>query len=215
MKICTIFSIAAIVLFFTFCITNAQTTDVIPLSPGWNFISLPKDPPIKTPGEVLKEVSPNVRIVWGYDNVNKSWSNYKPGVTSSLAVMESGKGYWIYMNGSDSISMINWTAPQSPINLYQGWNLMGYNGTDGLSVSNALNTISDQWLIIWNWMAETWYATHATLNLSPTIQPITNLYQGKAYWINMKQETTYIVELPSASCGTWDLSVWDNGVWCQ
>ncbi|MEI6154448.1 MAG: hypothetical protein WCQ90_10220 [Deltaproteobacteria bacterium] len=215
MKICVIFSIVAIMLFSSFCTTTAQAVDAISLSSGWNFISLPKDPPIKAPGEVLKEVSPNVRIVWGYDNANKSWLNYKSGVTPSLAVMESGKGYWIYMNSSDSISMTNWATPQGSISLYTGWNLIGYNGTDGLPVSDALNTISGQWSIIWNWMAGTWYAKHATLDLSSTIQPITNLYQGKAYWINMVKETTYTVELPSASCGTWDSSVWDNDVWCQ
>ena len=214
-KICVIFSIVAILLFSSFCIANAQATDAIPLSSGWNFISLPKDPPIKAPGEVLKVVSPNVRIVWGYNNADKSWLNYKPGVTPSLTVMESGKGYWIYMNNTDSISMTNWAMPQGSESLYTGWNLIGYNGTDGLPVSDALNIISGQWSIIWNWMAGTWYATHATLNLSSTIQPITNLYQGKAYWIKMMKETTYDAHGTSDSCGIWDLSMWDNGVWCQ
>jgi len=218
-KIYVISSIALTILFFSFCITTAQATDAISLTSGWNFISLPKDPPIKAPAEVLKEVSPNVRVVWGYDNVNKIWSKWIPSTLcpqpSALCSIETGKGYWIYMNSSDSISMTDWAMPQGSVSLYTGWNLIGYNGTDGLSVAEALNTISGQWSIIWNWMAGTWYATHATLNLSPTIQPITNLYQGKAYWIKMTQGTTYTVELPSASCGTWDSSVWDNDVWCQ
>jgi hypothetical protein len=185
-------------------IVFAQTPpESIPLSGGWNFISFPKDPPVKTPAAALTEVSSNVGIVWGYDTANRSWLKYKPGATSSLTVMESGKGYWIYMTGSGSISMTNWAAPQSSGGLYPGWNLIGYSGSDGAQVTVVTSTISDPWSIIWNWTAETWYAKHATLDLSPHTQPITNFYQGKAYWINVKGVGT----------GIWDSSLWGNCLW--
>ena len=77
----------------------AQTSETssITLSQGWNFISLPKQPPSTSINDVLKDISANVRVVWGYDNWQKQWLKYKgqvAGVTgqNTLTSTEAGKG---------------------------------------------------------------------------------------------------------------------------
>ncbi len=184
--------------------------NTVPLSQGWNFISLRNQPPNTAIDAVMNDVSPNVLIVWGYDNTNKVWKKWKPGGTSNtLSSMDIGNGYWVYMVNQAVIDMSQWIPVSSflPASFYQGWNLIGYNGTDGLSVADALQSVHSQW-IIWNWAASTWYADAPTIpSLPATIGPLTNLYQGKAYWVKIKE--TYAL-----SCGTWDSSVWNNSVWC-
>ena len=159
---------------------------LIPLVAGWNFISFPKDPsPNNTIAEVLKEVSSNVRVVWGYDNVNKVWLKYSLK-TQNLALntldkVESGKGYWVYMNAAGTIDITNWADPSTTtITLYPGWNLTGYNGT-GSTIS-----LPASYIIIWNWSNGIWQAKQNPSPTNSTTQPLNGLNQGKAYWIKME-----------------------------
>ena len=114
---------------------------------------------------------------------------YKPKVQGStfdvIGNIESGKGYWVYMDASGNIDMTGWTASTAPIPLYPGWNLIGYNGNDG-----TINPPSG-WVIIWNWENNTWKAKKApeitgTLN----VPELTTLEKGKAYWIKMTEAAT-------------------------
>ena len=170
--------------------TPQPTPVTLDLVAGWNFISFPKDPsPNNTIAEVLKEVSSNVRIVWGYDNTTKGWLKYKPGTSGpTLTNMVSGLGYWIYMNAPGSITMTNWAAPPAAIVLKPGWNLIGYNGTSGTALATALAGISSTYVIIWNWVSDTWYAHRADGQTMPVSNLIT-LDQKKAYWIKTNLTT--------------------------
>lgn len=168
-------------------LTGGEITS-ISLSSGWNFISFPKQPPSTTIGEVLKEISPNVRIMWTYDNDKKNWLKYKAGQTSTFDTMEPGKGYWLYMDASSNITMTGWNLPSSTqVHLFDGWNLIGYAGTDGKDIETALTGISTKWNIIWNWTDGKWYGKHIAISTLPDpIQPLSVFNLGKAYWIRIK-----------------------------
>ena len=167
----------------------------IQLQEGWNFIAFPKLPSDTNVAIVLNDISSNVRIVWGYDNNTKTWLKWKPSTLcpspSALCSVEGGKGYWVYMNASGSIDLSSWTTQSKTVSLTEGWNLIGYNGTDDTGVTTALNSINGKWTIIWNWTDGQWYAKHASSLNNITTQPLNSLYQGKAYWILMKEEANW------------------------
>ena len=173
--------------------------DSLSLAAGWNFISftqLPSSPAsIET---VLKDVSPQVRIVWGYDNSSKTWLKYKGQGTgvmgqNTLTSFEFGKGYWIYMDAPDTINLISCSPPDSvSIGLISGWNLIGYNGPDNLALSQATQGISGKWSIIWNWDNSLWYGKHAAIASLPlSIQPLVTFNRSRAYWIRAKEATLW------------------------
>ncbi|MEI6153353.1 MAG: serine hydrolase [Deltaproteobacteria bacterium] len=166
------------------------------LSAGWNFISFPQLPSSPASIEtVLKDVSPKVRIVWGYDNVNKVWLKYSPNLSlrtpNSLDKVEYGKGYWIYMDAPGTINLTSWLPPSIPtIQLYAGWNLIGYNGPDNTDVLTALSGISGKWSILWNWQNGQWYGKHtAIVSLPSPIQALSAFNRSRAYWIRAKTDT--------------------------
>jgi len=178
--------------------TNTHTLS-LSLSTGWNFISFPKLPACGLPSDpscnavinIFGDVSSNVRIIWGYDNINKAWKKYKPGVSgNTLTTIEGGKGYWVYMDASGSIVLkdastnTEWTAQSTTVPLAEGWNLIAYNGTDDTDVVNALDSISGKWSIVWHWKDNQWYAKHATETLM--IPVLDKFKKGKAYWIKIK-----------------------------
>jgi YVTN family beta-propeller protein len=161
----------------------------IPLSQGWNFISIPKQPPNTSIDHVLSGVSTNVAIIWGRDNQGQSWLKYKPsGSNNTLTALEPGKGYWVYMNNPDSLLLTGTDAPPG-VHLYQGWNLVGYNGVDGTPVQDALASIGYHlWSVVWGWENGIWLARHEVLTSFPNpISPLTVFNKKKAFWIKTKQ----------------------------
>lgn len=165
-------------------------TASISFKKGWNFVSFPKQPPdgSNTPTIVLADVSSMVRVMWGYDNQTKAWKKYKPqGPTTGqdvLTVIESGKGYWIYMDGAGSINLTDWSDPMKHVVLYNGWNLIGYNGDAG-TIEDALASLGSKWVVIWNWIDGQWYAKQVSTSSELPVPAIMAPIQGKAYWIKI------------------------------
>jgi hypothetical protein len=171
-------------------VMSQSESPAIALSTGWNFISFPVLPLIKDIPTVLADVSNNLKTVWGYDNQNQAWKKWTPtgGVSNTLTSLETGKGYWAYMDASGSIATTGWEPPASnAIQLYENWNLIGYLGTSNTSVSTSLTSIASKWSMLWGWEAGVWYGKHPTiLTLPPPLQPLSVFNQGKAYWIKIK-----------------------------
>lgn len=154
------------------------------LNSGWNFISIPVQPADTVIETLLGDVLSSVIIVWGYDNENKVWQKYMPGGTNnSLVGIEPGRGYWIKMNNTGSLSVTGSEASHV-VHLYEGWNLIGYAGTNGADISTELSEISGKWDIVWNYNRGMWKFRSDTLGLP--LPPLTALTRGKAYWIKIK-----------------------------
>jgi hypothetical protein len=166
--------------------TILQSAPGIALSPGWNFISLPKHPQDTAMAAVLAGVASKVAIVWGYDNERKVWNQWKPqGSTNTLTTMEKGKGYWMYMNSPATIDMTGWTASETDLQLYVGWNLVGYAGPDETDVVSELSRTSLNWTIVWNWDNASWKARHRFITNLP-VESLPSFRRTKAYWIRVQ-----------------------------
>jgi hypothetical protein len=167
-------------------IIQSSPASGINLSPGWNFISFPKQPANTAIEAVLSDPSSTPVIVWGYDNQAKAWKKWEPqGAANTLATMESGKGYWIYMNAAGTIDMTRWTLPPATVSIYNGWNLVGYAGTDNKHVPLALSTLPTNWSLVWNWEYSRWQAKHRTISALPGFDALDTFRQMKAYWIRV------------------------------
>lgn len=69
----------------------------IPLYTGWNLIGLPInliDPSIEG---IFAENLTKVKYIFGFDNVNKTFTYWIQGIGGPLRVLEPGKGYWVYV----------------------------------------------------------------------------------------------------------------------
>ncbi len=77
----------------------------IPLSAGWNLISLPYVPSNTAITSVLAGIEGDYSIVWAYPN--QQWKFYDPlDSDSTLTTMDAGRGYWIKTTGATT-----WTLP--------------------------------------------------------------------------------------------------------
>jgi pimeloyl-ACP methyl ester carboxylesterase len=172
--------------FFSNQVLAAYSTAELGLLEGWNFISLPVNPRDASLPSILADASQNVKIVWGFDNQRQTWLRFRPDVPDpTLANLENGKGYWVYMD-NPAYLRVTGTGASPNIHLFEGWNLIGYHGPNGTAVDKALSGTAGKWSTIWGWDNGQWSLKSSTSNDLP-FSPLTNLRQGKAYWIKIKQ----------------------------
>ncbi len=105
---------------------NLQPLIGIPLSTGWNLISLPLIPS----DNKITSIGATVTSVWAYDAMHSSWKFYMPGKSSTLTQMTDGNGYWILMTHPDVLyvdgNIIEPGAAPPSYSLTVGWNLIGF-----------------------------------------------------------------------------------------
>jgi hypothetical protein len=159
------------------------------LTQGWNFISFDRLPSTKSISAVLNPILAHVKIIWGYDSAMGKWKKWTLGVASTLDAFSHRDGYWVYVDEDVNLEVSGTSLPNSSlVTLMSGWNLVGYLGTDKENIDTELYSIQGKWLAMWGWDAGNWKLHHSLLEaLPPDIQPITDLWRQKAYWILIKK----------------------------
>ena len=127
----------------------------IPLSPGWNLISLPVQPTDIAASAVLAGIAGALRVVWAYPN--QSWEFYDPNDPegSTLTTLEAGMGYWVEMTTANTLSLSG-STPSSSLSLLAGWNLVGYSGASCAAVTSALSSIASTIQVSWGYPGQAW-----------------------------------------------------------
>jgi hypothetical protein len=168
---------------FSIIVVPANVT-ALSLNAGWNFISFPKQPADATIAGTLGEAYSKVKIVWGYNNRNKTWTRHKPGEEgNALVAFQTGSGYWVYMDGPAS-TPISGPDSSASVQLFPGWNLVGYSADNGKEVASSMNGVADKWNLLMTWGNGQWNSNQSEPSAASVALPsIANFFQGKAYWI--------------------------------
>jgi hypothetical protein len=152
--------------------STPELTHTIQLQKNWNLISLPISPSDTDIADVLAPINGLYAAVHAYANSNKEYESYYPGDASSkLKKMESGRGYWIFMNQAASLQ-IKGTAAGKSITFGQDWNLVGYNSTTSMSATQALASTGGKVAALYSYNNAT-----NTYEVAQTLQP------GTGYWL--------------------------------
>ena len=170
----------------------ATSGESIELVAGWNFIGLPLNPGSSAIEDVLADIIDDVEIVWYYDGATTTWYYFIPDGPQNLTEMTDGKGYWIETTNPRTL-IINGTEPLLPydIQLTAGWNLISLPETPSNStIEVVLADIIDYVEIVWYYdgSTTTWYYF-----IPDGPQNLTEMTEGKAYWIEMTDANTLTV----------------------
>lgn len=168
----------------------------IPLTKGWNLISLPVVPGNTAVASVLGTAKDNIETVWSYDADNEKWSVYhaNSNETSDLSSMTAGYGYWVNYTGTNASALVgsgnlvqegNSVPPSRK--LKEGWNLIGYYqrpNTTSVSAENALyNNLNNVWTLLFGYDNTNKHIT--TLNGNSLLNP------GEAFWVWLDGNRSY------------------------
>ena len=128
-------------------IPSPVKSENLTLSPGWNFISTPRQLASgNNTFAIFSEVDTDGRQILGYNANAETWMPKQ--LTDSF---DSMTGIWIYANESATIHLNYATgaAATPPIKtVYSGWNAIGLSDSSATSASNALTTIENVWKIM-------------------------------------------------------------------
>lgn len=178
----------------------------IQLNKKWNLISVPFVLINDDIEEVLQDVMPNIESVWTYD-ATTGWYVYHPGhpELSNLDSITPGWGYWIRAYNPDLLviggSLFSpATTPPSRM-LKEGWNLIGYYGTEGQSgyygpfgngkyAGYALFSLGDSYLDK-GWTSLISYWEPSNPNQWYEFGYYNEMDPGAGYWISVTEDNKY------------------------
>lgn len=160
----------------------------ISLVSGWNMISTPFQPFNTAIGVVLNSIAGTYSTVWSY--VNDGWKVYDPANPglSDLHAMESGIGYWIEMKEPAVLIASGFIPPDRSVDLDGGWNLVGFNADNAMSMDNALGSIDGKYISVWSFENGAWKYYDPAY---PGFSNLEEMTPGNGFWINANQACTW------------------------
>ncbi|MCK4266001.1 MAG: hypothetical protein KAX31_01900, partial [Thermoplasmata archaeon] len=136
-------------------------------------------------------------IQW-YDNSAREWKSYatyKPASVNDMDIIDNAAGFWIHITangGNQKLTVGTGVMPAGPvfINLYTGWNLVGYPSATPRTADIALLGTSADVIAVYNATAP------YRITDVPSIQFNTvTMLEGNAYWVHVTTDTTWTVGL--------------------
>ncbi|WP_300985033.1 PKD domain-containing protein [Methanospirillum sp.] len=128
-----------------FISVNTPYDDEIPISGGWNFISVPKKlAPGYDTASIFKVVDSGGHSMFQYDTGKHLWHVLDP--SSPIKPLE---GFWIYSKGTSKVPLRYDTNPvQTPPTAYlkKGWNGIGFTGKTPIEAKFTLLSVEDKWV---------------------------------------------------------------------
>lgn len=103
----------------------------------------------------MQPIAGQYRSVWEYDASVDKWRRYVVDgleYLNDLETMENGRGYWLDMINPAALILVG-EATDAPIQLYEGWNLVGCNYTTVKSIEEAVAPIVSECESVWMYYA--------------------------------------------------------------
>jgi hypothetical protein len=163
----------------------------LPLTTGWNFISVPKtlNASSNTFGSLFSSIETNNKTILAYDAQTWTWVP----ILNRNAIVQPLNGYWIYSADPTVITLTYPSDPAAPSvkTLYPGWNAIGLSAAEPVSAKSALAGTSWRSLIPWN-LAEGKYDSAIVNGGSDANSPDRLMTLGNGYWLYVDAQSTLI-----------------------
>jgi hypothetical protein len=167
-----------------------------PGADNWYFISFPLD----VSGDVLTvfddaewgDGGTTWDVIQWYDAFEHRWrsySMYRPPELNDMPQADNTMGFWIHLTGNDGDGMLTIGEGIGPvsttINLYTGWNLVGYPSNTEIDAETAL----------WGTGADHVMVFDPQSPYRITEVPLTHMMKpGEGYWVHVPFDTVWIVD---------------------
>jgi len=178
----------------------------IDLIAGWNLISFNVTPTSSDVADILESIDGSYSLVYAWDssgahNSTGNWVRFDPTVPygNTLATLDVGMGFWIYMEEADTLSIIGTYQTEETIPLsitVGGWNLVGYPSADNLALPGALSDHGvTEFTLIFAYhaadIADPWKLFDP--EVAPPLNDLTQMSPGWGYWIFVTEDCDWQV----------------------
>ena len=193
-----------------YCQSVLAKTQTIELKAGWNLVALAVEPVDSSSDEIFKSIDDAFIAVWGFDGINRDWNTFPQPLVGASEVtnLEVGKGYWVNVTRSSTL-IIESTQELAfgQLNLYPGWNLVGFTTEQPVSYKTILSDVPYSQVWGFNTAANQFEGIVLTSGSDTPIQEdFTQIEPGKAYWIQVDEQVQVGPELATSMPGDVDMS---------
>jgi len=159
--------------------------DNLTLSPGWNFISVPRP---------LAAGNDTAMIFSGINTTGRSVLRYNTTIRDWTALVEEDRiapleGFWIYSAGLSTVPLNFSTDPLLPPAeriLAAGWNAVGTTGTAPATARDTLYSVNREWSTLIGFNARSQSFESGIVNGGNGANADTRpVYPGRGYWLSM------------------------------
>ncbi|MGQ9610183.1 MAG: cohesin domain-containing protein [bacterium] len=181
----------------TFVVLGNQQNTIftLRLQPGWNLISLPINIENTNIDAFLNKISGKYESIWSWDMQNE-WKKYiynAPSWLNDLSMIQPRKGYWIKMFSQATIDISGQELNNQSIQLYKGWNLVGFSSLRQMQVNSALLSITGYYNSIWGYDPYISDWKKLIIGAPNQINNLSILKPGEGYWIDAKDNIIWNV----------------------
>jgi len=161
--------------------------DMMSLSSGWNFVSVPKRLADGAgTAAIFSDVNTDGHPIYRYAASNKMWQTLS--ATSAIVPLDA---YWIYSKGNTNVPMNfseNPVATPSMKYIYEGWNGVGLANTQFASAHQMLFNVQDIWTYLQGFDADDqkYETTIIKGEESGTYSENRLCYPYSGYWVLVK-----------------------------
>jgi PKD repeat protein len=165
-------------------VQNPSLSGAIPLSPGWNLISVPL--PLSAGNDtamIFRNIDSAGHSLFRYDTSAGGWTVLTPD-----AYITPFAAFWIFSGRNDTIPLsFAASSTPAPRKIPLGWSTIGIYGTESRIASSALESMKDQWVYCFGFDARLQQYQKAIIKGQNDQTPLVP-YAG--YWIYMSDPGT-------------------------
>ncbi|MEE9150382.1 MAG: CehA/McbA family metallohydrolase [Thermoplasmata archaeon] len=166
---------------------------VISLNKGWNMLSTPLVLSKTRPDDVLQTVNDTCEIAQYYD-ASDGLDHWKDTKIGDLTEINNTMGFWLYLNASDHLITAGRVPNSTVINLFTGWNLVGYPSYRSSYLDQALSGVSWKNVQFYDSTDATGdYWKHNSTTKPSHLNDLDWMTTGGGYWIFVTGDCTWTV----------------------
>ena len=161
----------------------------IQLHEGWNLISVPHVQVDTAIDDVLRDINGKWDYIQWYDAASGEWKSnatFKPQQLNDLFVINRTMAFWINITEPNvNLTVRGHLSTYTEIQLYAGWNLVGYSTQNTETVGNVL----------WGTGADRVEVYNATAPYRiKEVGPTYVMKPGEGYWVHVPTNTVWVID---------------------
>ncbi|MGQ9609059.1 MAG: C10 family peptidase [bacterium] len=161
--------------------------DRVTMNAGWNLISIPVQPDDNSIDRVLDSIKGKFDSVWAY--FDGGWKKYIVGMEAfrNLNNIIPGRGYWVKMKERATLSINGNPIENIAVQLFSGWNLVGYNQKGEKITESALTSVLQNCISAWTYERDSW----KKFIKGSIAKDLLTMGPWRGYWLNVSSNCSW------------------------